>query len=84
MEMSELVRRARDASELPAPWRRRQIREGARVSQRELAAALGVGVMALNRWERGLRNPRGRHAAAYASALKRLEAALAPSRDTAA
>jgi DNA-binding transcriptional regulator YiaG len=71
--MNELLKRARVANRLPAPWRRRQIREGARVSQRELAAALDVSVMTLNRWERGLVKPRGDHAAAYAAALKRLE-----------
>ena len=85
MEMSELLERASVASRLPAPWRRRQIRESARVSQRELAAALGVSVMALNRWERGLVSPRGRFAAGYVAALERLEEATAiPPGDTAA
>jgi DNA-binding transcriptional regulator YiaG len=84
MEASELVERARAANRLPAPWRRRQIRESARVSQRELAAALGVTVMAVNRWERGLVNPRGRYAAAYAALLEQLEeATAAPSGDAA-
>jgi DNA-binding transcriptional regulator YiaG len=84
MELGELVERAQSANTLPPPWRRRQIREEARVSQRELASALDVGVMALNRWERGLRNPRGRHAALYATALKRLELATATSGNDAA
>lgn len=83
MEMNELLKRARAANRLPAPWRRRQIREDARVSQRELAEALDVSVMALNRWERGLVNPRGASAAAYAAALERLEQATAPRGDAA-
>jgi DNA-binding transcriptional regulator YiaG len=75
VQMKELLERARVANRLPAPWRRRQIRENAGVAQRELAAALDVSVMALNRWERGLVKPRGAHAAAYAAALERLEQA---------
>lgn len=77
VEMNELLDRARGASRLPAPWRRRQIREKSRISQRELAIALGVSVMALNRWERGVVNPRGAHAATYAAALEELEQATA-------
>jgi DNA-binding transcriptional regulator YiaG len=74
METSELVERAR-AAQLPAPWRRRQIRENARVAQHELAASLGVTTMTVNRWERGTTSPRGAHAAAYASLLEQLEEA---------
>jgi DNA-binding transcriptional regulator YiaG len=73
MKTSELLERARLASRLPAPRDRRRIRETAGASQRELASALGVSVMALNRWERGLTKPRGAHAAAYASVLEQLE-----------
>ena len=76
-ETSELLERVRATGKLPAPRRRRQIREAAQVSQRELAAALGVSVMTLNRWERGLARPRGKNAAAYASLLEQLEDATA-------
>ena len=76
-EKSELLERARVASRLPPPWRRRQIRENAQATQREVAAVLGVTVMALNRWERGLAKPRGRNAAAYALLLEQLEGAAA-------
>jgi transcriptional regulator with XRE-family HTH domain len=76
VETSELVVRARAASRLPSPMTRRRIRESSGASQRELAAALGVSVMALNRWERGLTRPRGRHAAAYAALLEDLESAV--------
>jgi DNA-binding transcriptional regulator YiaG len=77
MESDELLERVRAASQLPTPRERRAIRERANVSQRELAGALGVSVMALNRWERGITRPRGRHAAAYAALLGQLEKAAA-------
>lgn len=77
MDTGELLERARVANRLPPPSRRRQIRERAGATQRELAGALDVTVMALNRWERGLTKPRGRHAAAYARLLEQLEAAAA-------
>ena len=76
METSELLARAKAASRLPTPSRRRSIREAAGVTQAELAAALGVSKPALERWERGDARPRGRHAAAYAALLEQLEAAV--------
>lgn len=72
VEAGDLIERVRDASRLPAPWRRRQIREDAAVSQRELAGALEVNVMTLNYWERGIAKPRGRNAARYARLLDQL------------
>jgi DNA-binding XRE family transcriptional regulator len=84
VELDDLLERGRAANRLPPPWRRRQIRETARVSQREFAAALGVQVMTLNRWERGLACPRGRNAASYSVALARLEEASTPERDAVA
>ena len=74
--MSELLNRARAVGKLPAPHARQRIRTDAGISQRELAGALGVDVMTLNRWERGLTQPRGEHAAAYASVLERLANAV--------
>ena len=77
METSELLERVRAANRLPVPRERRRIREAAGVTQRELAAVLGVGVMALNRWERGITRPRGRHAATYSALLEEFEKAAA-------
>lgn len=77
MSADELLARTRLATRLPSPRQRRQIRENAAVGQREMAAALGVAVMTINKWERGLTKPRGRHAAAYASLLEQLEDATA-------
>jgi DNA-binding transcriptional regulator YiaG len=78
METDELLARAKAVTRLPAPSRRRIIRERAGATQAELAAALGVSKQALERWERGDAKPRGQHAAAYALLLERLEAAADP------
>jgi DNA-binding transcriptional regulator YiaG len=75
VEVEELLGRARDVATLPPVQRRREIRERAGASQRDLAAALGRCVMTVNSWERGITNPRGSHAAAYARLLRELEAA---------
>jgi DNA-binding transcriptional regulator YiaG len=72
MEAGALLDRVRASSGLPAPRQRRGIRERAGVSQRDVARALGVSVMTLNRWERGLSEPKAR-AAAYAELLSQLE-----------
>lgn len=77
MKTSELLDRVHVAKRLPPPWRRRQIREEARVSQYDIAAVLDVSVMSINRWERGLTRPRGAHAAAYLALLEQLEEATA-------
>jgi DNA-binding transcriptional regulator YiaG len=74
--VDELVARARAYGKLPAPTRRRLIREEAAVSQRELARSLGVSTMTLNRWERRLARPRPEHGIAYAEVLARLEKAV--------
>lgn len=73
METKELLERARAVNRLPPPRERRRIREAAGATQRELAGVLEVGVMTLNRWERGLTRPRGRKAVAYAALLEQLD-----------
>jgi DNA-binding transcriptional regulator YiaG len=77
MEASALLERVRVTSQLPNPRNRRRIRERAGISQREMAEALGVGLMTINRWERGLTRPRGQQAVAYTSLLQQLKEATA-------
>lgn len=74
-DVSGLLSRVRAASALPAPRHRRSIRERAGVSQREMATALGVHPMTLNRWERGVIQPRSGHAADYSKLLEALQEA---------
>jgi DNA-binding transcriptional regulator YiaG len=50
----------------------RAIRERAGLSLREMAAALGVTRSALQRWEVGLRTPRGESAVRYGALLAAL------------
>lgn len=60
----------------------RQLREAARLSISELAAACGVDQSTLWRWEQGKRLPRGEHAVRYADLLDSLrEQASAPTED---
>jgi len=72
----ELLERLRSRRRLPMPAERRRIREAARVSVRQLAAAIppaGVSPMAIVRWEAGSvpRNPA--HMRAYARLLDELQ-----------
>jgi DNA-binding transcriptional regulator YiaG len=53
--------------------RMRAIRESARLSQRELAAALNVAPTAVALWEKGETLPRGAAAERLASLLRQLE-----------
>jgi DNA-binding transcriptional regulator YiaG len=76
MTSQELLERARAFGRLPAPARRRSIRESAGISQREMAEALDVHAMTLNRWERGVVRPRGMKAAAYLRLLEQLDQAV--------
>jgi DNA-binding transcriptional regulator YiaG len=57
---------------LPEPAVRRAVREGAGVSQRSLARALGVSAQAVNFWEAGKRTPSARYVARYVSLLAQL------------
>jgi DNA-binding transcriptional regulator YiaG len=63
---------ARTRRRLPAPSRRRRLRERAGLSQRAVARALGVTREAVAYWEAGHRTPRAAHAAAYVALLDRL------------
>jgi DNA-binding transcriptional regulator YiaG len=66
----ELLERVRERRLLPLPADRKRIRKQARVSLREMAAALGVSHTSVRNWERGA-TPR-EHQAAYADLLARL------------
>jgi predicted transcriptional regulator len=49
----ELLARFRTHRKLPLPDERKRIREAAKVSLRELAAAVGCSHVAITRWEAG-------------------------------
>jgi transcriptional regulator with XRE-family HTH domain len=49
-----------------------RLRRVAGITQAELGGALGVTSTTISRWERGERQPRGRHAVAYLRALREL------------
>jgi transcriptional regulator with XRE-family HTH domain len=60
---------------LPAPEQRAELRKNLGLSQRELAAAVGVSEAAIGHWERGIRHPRGEHLRRYVEALDVMAAA---------
>lgn len=62
---------------LPAPAQRRAVRRAAGVTQRRLAAELGVYPGTISEWERGIRSPRPAAKARYARLLREIEAAIA-------
>lgn len=57
---------------LAATGEARRIREAARVSAGEVAAAIGTSVINIGRWDRGTRVPRGPVALRYAELLGQL------------
>jgi DNA-binding transcriptional regulator YiaG len=72
MDLEALAERSRSRRRLPEPNLRRLLREGARVSQEDLAQTLGVNRSTVCRWESGVRSPRGSNLAAYLGVLDRL------------
>ncbi len=68
------LRGARARRELPPPAERRQIREGAGLSQIDVARVLGVTREAVALWELGRRTPRPDKALGYIALLDRLAA----------
>jgi len=66
-----------EARQLAASGRGRQIRESAGVSQSELAAAIGVTIAGISKWESGQRRPTGPGAIRYAQLLRELTKHLA-------
>lgn len=63
-----LIEQAR-ARRLPLPPEARAIRMAANITQNELAKALGVHTVSVQRWEAGTRRPRGPVAERYAALL---------------
>jgi DNA-binding transcriptional regulator YiaG len=60
---------------LPSPSVCRALREGAGLSQEDVATAVGVHRETVSRWERGERAPRGTHLVGYVSLLTELRTA---------
>jgi transcriptional regulator with XRE-family HTH domain len=71
LEDSELLERLRARRALPLPAARRQIRDDAGASLRDVAREIGVSATSVLRWERGA-SP-GIHTAAYARLLEELK-----------
>jgi DNA-binding transcriptional regulator YiaG len=73
METSALQAQIRSARSLPTPAACRAIREAARVSQADLARALGVARETVYRWEAGTCAPRGRRLQDYVVVLELMQ-----------
>lgn len=69
-----LIEKVRARRELPPPDERRQIRERAGVSLRDMAAAVGVSHASVVSWEQGSRPRDPEHLRAYARLLRELAA----------
>ncbi|MEY9878186.1 DNA-binding transcriptional regulator YiaG [Streptacidiphilus sp. MAP12-33] len=63
--------------DLPAPAERARLRKAARLTQRQVADALGVRVETVWTWEKGRTEPRPPQRAAYAHLLRQIAARLA-------
>jgi len=70
--IDHLLADARRRRALPPPPVRRLLREGAGMTQAEVAGALGVGRPAVTRYESGARSPRGDVRLVYVDLLERL------------
>ncbi len=71
--MAALIDEVRLAASLPGPAARMAIRQRARVSRERIAGELGVQPLAVARWERGTREPRGDLRLRYAKLLRLLD-----------
>lgn len=60
--------------DLPPPAMRGKLRRADRLTQEQVASALGVKRLAVARWEAGVVEPRAPHRAAYAQLLRGLAA----------
>ena len=72
----DVVERARELATMPTPSEARAIRVAAKLTQADLAEALGVDLKTVLRWETGRNWPRGDRLLAYARLLARLQAVV--------
>jgi DNA-binding transcriptional regulator YiaG len=72
MSTTPLERLAAAKRDLPPPKERRRLREGAGLSIREFAHALGVSATSVARWETGERQPHGPFLHVYVDGLRTL------------
>ena len=72
--LDELVEISRMRRRLPEPAMRQHLRRRARLTQEDVAEAVGVDRATLSRWESGARTPRGDRLARYVAVLDRLAA----------
>ena len=70
--IEQLIADANRRRALPSPPVRRLLREEAGLTQKEIAAAIGVARPAVTRYESGTRAPRGETRSAYIELLERL------------
>jgi DNA-binding transcriptional regulator YiaG len=73
--MATLNRLLTAQRDLPAPEERRMLREGAGLSIRSFANALGVSPSTVARWESGERDPKGPLLFVYVEGLRALSKA---------
>jgi transcriptional regulator with XRE-family HTH domain len=76
-DLDRLIARARTRRRLPSPAIRRLLREEARLTQDDVAEALGVSRPAVTRYELGEREPRGQVRERYVELLDRLASEVA-------
>jgi len=76
--MTDLIAEVRALRQLPPPQLAREIRRAAGVSRDRLADELGVHVITLARWERGMSRPQRRYRHRYAELLAALAAEVSP------
>lgn len=75
LDLDGLLEQIRVRRALPGPAVRRELREAAGLTQRDVALVIGVDEATVSRWETGAREPRGQRREGYSALLKRLREA---------